>query len=153
MQFQIALGRFLKLKYVTRVNFNKDSMIQACKFIKKRLHRRFFPVINAKYLRAPISKSICDRLLLNIYPVLRFWFLEEISKEAFCWRSTIRAHPEVSFQLNCWPLAWNFIKLKTASWIFFNEFCKIFILRTPFLEDTSGRLFLIFRKLHMQTFN
>ena len=42
---------------------------------------------------------------------------------------------------------------KTALWIFFNEFCKIFILRTYFLQDSSGQLLLIFRKLVIQTFN
>ena len=45
------------------------------------------------------------------------------------------------------------ILLKTVSWIFFNEFCKIFILRTHFLQDSSGQLLLIFRKLDIQTFN
>ena len=42
---------------------------------------------------------------------------------------------------------------KTALWIFFNEFRKIFILRTYFLQDSSGQLLLIFRKLVIQTFN
>ena len=45
------------------------------------------------------------------------------------------------------------ILLKNASWIFFNESCKIFILRTYSLWDSSGRLFLIFRKPDIQTFN
>ena len=60
--------------------------------------------------------------------------------------------PEESLQLSCRPLASSFIKLKTASWIFFNEFCKN-ILRTYFLQNSSGRLLLIFRKLDIQTFN
>ena len=54
----------------------------------------------------------------------------------------------VSFQYSCRPLAWNFIKLENSSWIFFNESCKIFILRTHFLQDSSERLLLIFRKLY-----
>ena len=33
------------------------------------------------------------------------------------------------------------------------NFAKIFILRTHFLQDSSGRLLLIFRKLDIQTFN
>ena len=45
------------------------------------------------------------------------------------------------------------ILLETASWIFFNEFCKILILRTPSLQDTSKRLLLIYRKRDIQTFN
>ena len=44
-------------------------------------------------------------------------------------------------------------KLKTASLIFFNEFCKIFVLRTFFLQGFSGRLLVMFRKLNIQTFN
>ena len=47
-------------------------------------------------------------------------------------------------------LAWNF-KLMTQLWIFFNEFCKNF--KNTFLQDTSIQLLLIFRKLHIQTFN
>ena len=45
------------------------------------------------------------------------------------------------------------VKVKTASWISFNEFSKIFILRTHFLQYSSGRLFLILKKLGIQTFN
>ena len=148
-----AISWFLKLKQVTQVNYNNDPMIQACNFITKRFHHSWFPVINAKFWRTPISKSICDRLLLEIYLLLLFWFLEEISEVPFCWRSTKSMHPEVSFQYSCCSLAWNFVKLKTASWIFLNEFCKVFILRASFYEDTSGWLFLILRKLHIQTFN
>ena len=98
MQFQIALGWFLKLKQVTQVNHNKNLMIQACNFIKKRLHHRWFPVINAKFWRTPVSKSICNQLLLKIYPLLLFWFLEEISEVAFCQRSAKSVHSKVSFQ-------------------------------------------------------
>ena len=35
-------------------------------FIKKRLQHRSFPVKFAKFLRTPILKSICERLLLHI---------------------------------------------------------------------------------------
>ena len=35
-------------------------------FIKERLQHRCFPVNNAKFLRTPILKSICERLLLLI---------------------------------------------------------------------------------------
>ena len=50
-------------------------------------------------------------------------------------------------------LAWNF-KLKTASRIFlkfFNEFCKN--VKSTFLQDSSRRLLLIFRKPDIQTFD
>ena len=125
-------------------------MIQTCNFIKKSLHHRYFPVTNVKFWRILILKNICDWFLLKIY-LLLLWFFEKISEVAFCRHSTKSTHPKVCFQQSCWSLTWNFINLKTASQIFFDEFCKIFILRTPFLEYTPGQLFLIFRKLHIQT--
>ena len=39
-----------------------------------------------------------------------------------------------------WPQACNFIKKETVTQVFSCEFCEI--LRTPFLENTSGRLLL-----------
>ena len=45
---------------------NKAADLQVCNFIKKRLQHRYFPVIIAKFLRIPILKNICERLLLFI---------------------------------------------------------------------------------------
>ena len=42
-------------------------MIQAPKFIKKRLHHRYFLVINAQFFRKPILKIISE----NICKILR----------------------------------------------------------------------------------
>ena len=42
------------------------SLLQACKFIKKRLQHRCFPVKYVKFLRTSILKSICKRLLLFV---------------------------------------------------------------------------------------
>ena len=57
---------YLKLKQKdTRVIDNKDSIIQASKFIKKRLQQKWFLVINAKFLGTLIFKFICKRLLLK----------------------------------------------------------------------------------------
>ena len=67
MQFQV---RLLKLEQDTRVNYNKDSIIQACNYTEKGLPNRCFPVINTNFLRTPILKNICERLILKIYPVL-----------------------------------------------------------------------------------
>ena len=65
-----------------------------------------------------------------------------------------KAHmPETLFKKVVDLLAWNF-KLKTASrifLIFFNEFCKN--VKSTFLQDSSRRLPLIFRKHDIQTFN
>ena len=62
--------------------FNKVAGLKGCNFFKKRLQQRCFSVIDAKFLRTPILKDICKRLLLKIYPVLLFWFLEDILEVA-----------------------------------------------------------------------
>ena len=69
---------FLKWKQSTPVNHNKDSITQASNFIKKTLQHMCFPTIHAKFLRTLILKNIYEWLLLKIYPVLLFWFLEDI---------------------------------------------------------------------------
>ena len=58
--------------------------------------------------------------------------------------------PESVFNKAADLLAGNF-KLKTASRIFFNEFCKNF--KNNFLQDTSGRPLLVFKKFDIQSFN
>ena len=79
--FRLSWVWFLKLKQRdTRVSYNKDSVIVAWNFIKKRLQHRCFPVANAKYLRPSILKNICEQLILKICPVLLFWFLEDFQK-------------------------------------------------------------------------
>ena len=45
---------------------NKAADLQVCNFIKKKHQHRYFPVIIAKFLRIPILKNICERLLLFI---------------------------------------------------------------------------------------
>ena len=49
--------------------FNKAAGLQVCKFIKKRLQHRCFPVIIAKFLRISILKNIRERLLLFIQKI------------------------------------------------------------------------------------
>ena len=46
--------------------FDEVAGLQACSFIKKRLQQRRFPVHIAKFLRTPVLKNICERLLLSI---------------------------------------------------------------------------------------
>ena len=48
---------------------NKAADLQVCNFIKKKLQHRYFPVIIAKFLRIPILKNICERLLLFIQKI------------------------------------------------------------------------------------
>ena len=43
-----------------------DTFCKACYFIKKRLQHRWFPTNIAKFLRTPILKDICERLLLEM---------------------------------------------------------------------------------------
>ena len=43
--------------------------LQVCNFIKKRFQHRCLYVNNAKFLKTPILKRICERLLLkNVQP-------------------------------------------------------------------------------------
>ena len=44
--------------------FNKVACLKNCNFIKKRLQHRCFLANNAKFLRTPILKKFCERLLL-----------------------------------------------------------------------------------------
>ena len=47
--------------------FKKVASLKACVFIKKRPRHRYFPMNNAKYLRLPILKNICERLLFDCF--------------------------------------------------------------------------------------
>ena len=42
--------------------FNKNTGLQYCNFIKKRLQHRRFPVNIATFLRTSVLKNICERL-------------------------------------------------------------------------------------------
>ena len=56
--------------------FKKVAGRQACNFTKKRLQDGCFPVNTAKFLRAPIFKNICERLLMaSMSEVLPKWLL------------------------------------------------------------------------------
>ena len=49
-----------------RISFYKVAGLKACIFIKKRIQHRCFLVNIAKFLRIPILKKVCKRLLLMI---------------------------------------------------------------------------------------
>ena len=53
------------------------SDLQACNFIKKRLQHRCFPVNIGTFLRTPIFKNICDRLLLYL---TNTWIIEHYTR-------------------------------------------------------------------------
>ena len=46
--------------------FNKFLGLEVCDFIKRRLQLSCFPLNIAKFLRTPILKNICERVLLRV---------------------------------------------------------------------------------------
>ena len=44
---------------------DKVAVLKACKFTKKRLQHKRFPVKFTNFLRTPILKKICEGLLLS----------------------------------------------------------------------------------------
>ena len=46
--------------------FNKSASLQVCNFVKKRLRHKCFHLKFVKFLRTPILKNICERLLLKL---------------------------------------------------------------------------------------
>ena len=45
---------------------NKQTHLKACNFVNNKLQHRCFLVNIAKFLRTPILKNICERLLLQL---------------------------------------------------------------------------------------
>ena len=79
------------------MNYNKGSMIQACNFIKKRLQRRCFMWLMRNFKNTYFEKCL-ETAVFEIYLVLLFWFLEDISEVAVCRRSTKGTYAGVFFQ-------------------------------------------------------
>ena len=80
-----VLKDFYRKTPVLESLFNKLAELKACNFIKKRLQHRCFPVKFAKFLRTPILKNICGRLLLkemnimnNILKALLMYLFKEL---------------------------------------------------------------------------
>ena len=59
--FAIFTGKYLYWSLF----FNKVAGFHVCSFFKRRLKHKLFPANIAKFLRAPILKNICERLLLK----------------------------------------------------------------------------------------
>ena len=57
--FDIFTGKHLFCSF-----FNKVAGLRPVSVLKKRLQHRYFPVNIAKFLRTPILRNICERLLL-----------------------------------------------------------------------------------------
>ena len=73
--FAIFTGKHLYLILF----FDKNAGHQACSFIKKRLQYRCFHANIQKFLRTPIQKNICERLLLRVF--LEQFLQEQIAQE------------------------------------------------------------------------
>ena len=71
----LELRKFHRKTPVLESLFNRITGLKGCKFIKKRLQHRCFPVKFKTFLRAPILKNICKRLLLNSYRFNRNSFI------------------------------------------------------------------------------
>ena len=71
----LELRKFHRKIPVLESLFNRVTGLKGCNFIKKRLQHRCFPVKSKTFLRAPILKNICKRLLLNSYRFNRKSFI------------------------------------------------------------------------------
>ena len=47
--------------------FNEIADMKACSIIKKKLQHSYFTANISKFLRAPVPKNICERLLMYIW--------------------------------------------------------------------------------------
>ena len=62
--------KFRKPQWKTPVSkrcLNKVAGPEPASFLEKRLQNKCFPVKFAKFLRTPILKNICKRVLLEVY--------------------------------------------------------------------------------------
>ena len=60
--FVIFIGKHLRWNLF----FNKNAGLQTCSLIKKRLQHRWFLANIDKFLRTPILKNYCERMLLRV---------------------------------------------------------------------------------------
>ena len=63
----VKFCKFHRKKNVLEAIINKGAGLQASNFIKQRLQHSYFPVKFAKFLRTPILKNICERILLQFF--------------------------------------------------------------------------------------
>ena len=70
------LRQFQRKTPVLESHFNKVAGFRVCSFIKKRVHRKCFPVKLAKFLRRSILKNICERLLRKISTLQKKLFID-----------------------------------------------------------------------------
>ena len=62
---KVKFCKFHRKTPVLECLVNKVVSLQNCSFIKKKLQHSCFPLKFAKFLRTPILKSICEKLLLQ----------------------------------------------------------------------------------------
>ena len=102
--------------------FSKAADLRECTFIKKELQHSCFPVNFAKFLRAPILKNICERLVLYFHYNFHHHYHEH-----YC-------HYHCKMQLNhqrillTIPLNFNMIPcLFHLNYFFFFPYSKLFV--------------------------
>ena len=91
---------------------NKAAGPKACKFIKKWLQHRCFPVNIAKFLRTPILKNIYVRLLLSDF---RKWLFR-----TFFLNSRFQNHPDLKILKMYQPLSNQSFNHNLAHMLFLN---------------------------------
>ena len=95
---------FLKL-----LQYSQESKcvcgLKACNFIKKRLQHRLFLVNMAKFLRTPILKNICERLLLEFqWTMAVFWPFGNFGIGISASASSLELTLASALQKNCFRL-------------------------------------------------
>ena len=99
--------------------FYKVESLQASNFSKKRLLHRSFLLKFAKFLRTPILKNICGRLVLCINYFIIYWFLLFTNGKDTLWNFSFRAFHEIQFQ-------GHFMKHEILSWNTFASVSKFY---------------------------
>ena len=101
------------------------NWIKACNFLKKRLQRRCFPLNILKFLRTPILKNFCERLLLNII-WKRCW------KYAWEWLKKDLAAQEVEFKFlkTLINILWYFRFIQYSYCLNLLKVCEIFFIHS-----------------------
>ena len=89
--------------------FNKIAGLKACNFIKKRFQHRSFPVNIAKFLRKPILKNICKRLLLSLtttFPQISLMeeYYFKIMRQSYATVLAPFVKPEIMYKLKAFIL-------------------------------------------------
>ena len=110
-------------------NFYRKTPVLESLFIKKRIQHRCFPANIAKFLRTPIWKNICRRLLLcklvllAVYRQDKYSRKQETTKTFTAMKKNIERHQRKIWVIRkfCWSKTlknWDKLVLHSLSWWF-----------------------------------